>query len=201
VFVRHAESAAAHPGVPFPVIEGGHADPPLHPDGERQAEAVGARLAAEAVTGLYVTPLVRTHQTAAPLAARLGLEPVVIPELREVHMGEWEGGEFRIRFARHDPLALRVLREQRWDLIPGAEPMAAMRARVRAGLRRVLDATAPGTTAVVVGHGAVIAELLHQATGSEPFAFVQIANGSISRLVVRPSGRQVLQSFNETAHL
>ena len=38
----------------------------------------------EPLSRLFVTPLRRTQETAAPLAARLGLEPVVIPELREV---------------------------------------------------------------------------------------------------------------------
>ena len=38
-----------------------------------------------------MTTLRRTHETAAPLAARLGLTPIVEPDLREVHLGEWEG--------------------------------------------------------------------------------------------------------------
>ena len=54
----------------------------------------------------------RTVQTAAPLAARLDLEPVVVPELREVKLGDWEGGEFRIRAIDGDPIAMRVLSEE-----------------------------------------------------------------------------------------
>ena len=98
ILVRHGASAPAVPGRPFPLLDG-HGDPPLAPEGEAQAEQVAERLAGEGLSALYVTTLSRTHRTAAPLAARTGLEPVVVPDLREVSLGEWEGGEFRIRMA------------------------------------------------------------------------------------------------------
>ena len=44
------------------------------------------------------------------------------PDLREVHLGEWEGGSFRKHVADGHPLALKMRAEQRWDVIPGAEP-------------------------------------------------------------------------------
>jgi probable phosphoglycerate mutase len=50
-------------------------------------------------------------------------------------------------------------------------------------------------------HGGVIGEICRQATSSRPFAFVHSDNCSISRLVVLPGGRQLLRSFNDTAHL
>jgi probable phosphoglycerate mutase len=195
VVIRHGASAAAVPDEPFPLI-GGHADPPLAPEGRRQAEAVGARLAAESFAGVFVTPLRRTAETAAPLCARTGLEPAVIEDLREVHLGEMEGGEFRIRSAQGDPVVRRVFTEQRWDVIPGAEPMHALAERVRRG-----GAVGPGAVAAAVLHGGVIGELCRQATGSRPLAFVHADNASISRLVVFPSGRWLLRTFNDTTHL
>ena len=138
VLVRHGASAAAVPDEPFPLLDG-HGDPPLSPEGERQAALVAARLAAEGPPdGLFVTPLARTRQTAAPLAAALGLEPVVVPDLREVHLGEWEAGEYRIRVARRDPAALRALAEERWDALPGGEAMDAFAERVARGLDEVV---------------------------------------------------------------
>jgi probable phosphoglycerate mutase len=54
---------------------------------------------------------------------------------------------------------------------------------------------------VVFSHGAAIGELLAQATGSAPFAFLGADNASISRLVVAAADRWVLRGYNDTAHL
>ncbi len=202
VLVRHGASAPAVDGQPFQSLHG-HGDPPLAPEGELQAEAVARRLAApaHAPAALFVTGLQRTAQTAAPLAQRTGLEAQVVWELREVNLGEWEGGVLRIRVAEGDPLAKRLFDEQRWDVIPGAESMEALAGRVRAGVQQIVDTVGSGAVAVAFVHGGVIGELCRQATASRPFAFIGSDNCSISRLVVLGDGRWVLRCFNDTAHL
>ena len=201
VLVRHGASAAAVPGEPFEMVEG-HSDPPLAPEGHEQARAVAERLGGESFAGLFVTTLQRTAQTAAPLAELTGLSPVVVPELREVGLGEWEGGELRIRAAERDPLFFEVIANERWDTIPGAEPAEEFAERVRRGLlESVVAAAGPGAVACAVVHGGVIGELARQATGSRPFAFVHADNCSITRLVVFAESRWLLRSFNDTAHL
>jgi probable phosphoglycerate mutase len=200
VLIRHGASAAAVAGRPFPLVLG-RGDPPLSEHGARQAEAVAERLAGEPLAALFVTPLQRTAQTAAPLARRTGLEPTPLEELCEVCLGEWEGGEFRIRMANGDPLAMKLAAEERWDLIPGAESGDELAARVRAGIEAVVERTGPGGVAAAVVHGGVIGEVCRQATGSRPFAFIHSDNGSITRLVVLGDGRWLLRSFNDTAHL
>jgi probable phosphoglycerate mutase len=203
LLVRHGESEAAHPDRPFPLVDG-HGDPALHPDGRRQAELVGRRLAAEHAAGatidaIYVTSLRRTHETAAPLAAALGIEPVVEADLREVHLGDWEGGEFRRRVVAGDPVFDRVRADERWDHIPGAEPLEDLDRRVAAAIGRIVAAH-PNGRVVVVSHGGVIGHLLHQATGARRFAFSGAANASISE-VVYLGDVQVVQRFNDTGHL
>jgi probable phosphoglycerate mutase len=200
VFVRHGASADAVPGEPFPLTDG-HGDPPLSPAGEQQAQAVAERLAGEELDGLFVTGLARTVQTAAPLAERLGVEPHVVPELREVKLGDWEGGEFRIRVHDGDPVAMQAIAEERWDVIPGAETMKTLAARVRAGVAAIVDRVGPDASAVAVVHGGIIGELCRQATESRPFAFIHSDNCSITRIVVLPDGRWLLRTFNDIAHL
>jgi 2,3-bisphosphoglycerate-dependent phosphoglycerate mutase len=200
VLVRHGASAAAVPGTPFPMIDG-RGDPPLADAGHAQAQAVGRRLAGEGLAGLFVTTLRRTVQTAAPLAAATGLEPRVVPELAEVNLGEWEGGEYRIRAANGDPVVRRIFEEERWDLIPGAESPADLEARVRAGITRVAAQVGPDAVAAAVVHGGVIGEICRQATRSRPFAFIHADNGSLTRLVVLPGERWLLRSFNDISHL
>src|SRR5690606_32211160 len=125
----------------LPMLDG-QSDPPLAPDGVAQADLAAERLVTtgEPISAVYVTTLQRTHQTAAPLLERLGLEATVEPDLREVFLGEWEGGEFRRRMADDDPLAVEVRNQGRWELIPGAETAEAFRERVRAGIARIAAA-------------------------------------------------------------
>jgi 2,3-bisphosphoglycerate-dependent phosphoglycerate mutase len=200
LLIRHGASAAAVPGEPFELLEG-QADPPLAPEGLEQARKMAAWLANEPIAALFVTPLQRTAQTAEPLAEGTGIEPKVIPDLREVMLGEWEGGEFRIRVANNDPIAARLFEEERWEVIPGAEDMQSFGERVKRGLNQIAEETGPGATGAAILHGGVIAEICHQLTGSRPFAFMQVDNTSITRIVRFADGGWLLRYFNETAHL
>ncbi len=199
LLVRHGQSEAYVDGRPFQLV-GGQGDPPLSPEGAGQAQRVCARLAAEGgVDAIYVSNLRRTAQTAAPLAEQLGLDPKADPDLREVHLGDWEGGLFRKMVATGDPVSLRMLAEERWDVIPGAEPSAEFTARIRGVLERLAGAH-PGQRVAVFTHGGVIGEALAQATSSRPFAFTGADNASISRLVVTAE-RWIVRGYNDTAHL
>jgi probable phosphoglycerate mutase len=198
LLVRHGQSAAARPEQPFPLVEG-QGDPPLSPLGQGQAVALGRRLAGAGLDAVYVTTLRRTLETARPLLDATGLEPRIEPDLREVHLGEWEGGLFRRHVAEQHPLAMRMRAEERWDVIPGAESAASLAARVRGALERIAAAH-PGELIAVVTHGGVIGQALSLATGSRPFAFTGADNASISQLVLTPQ-RWVLRRFNDTAHL
>jgi probable phosphoglycerate mutase len=196
--VRHAESAAAVDGQPFDLVDG-QGDPPLHPDGRRQAELVADRLEHEGLDAIYVSTMRRTAETASPLAARTGLEPIVRADLREVHLGEWEGGLFRQKVAEGDPIAMRIQAEERWDVIPGAEPAEAFAARIRGAVSALAEAHA-GQRVAVFTHGAWIGQLLSLATGARPLAFLGADNASISQVIV-VGDRWVLRRFNDTSHL
>jgi 2,3-bisphosphoglycerate-dependent phosphoglycerate mutase len=200
VMVRHGASEAAVVGSRFPLVDG-HSDPALSEPGRAQAEMVAAGLGGDEVSGLFVSSLRRTRETAAPLAEATGLEPRVIPELREVFLGEFEGGEYRIRAGRGDPIITQVFAEERWDAIPGGESWPDFGARVTAGIEQIVATVGPNASAVAVIHGAVIGQLCRQATESRPFAFVHSDNCSISRLVVFEDGRWLLRSFNDISHL
>jgi 2,3-bisphosphoglycerate-dependent phosphoglycerate mutase len=200
LLIRHGESAPARESEPFSLV-GGHGDPELDPRGEDQAERIAARLAGgvEEISAIYVTNLRRTAQTAAPLARRLGLDPIVEPRLREVYLGEWEGGLYRIRILENGPIARQMVAEERWDVIPGAEPDHAFAERVRSGINHVASRH-PDQTVAVFTHGGVIGRAMAEAAGSRPFAFLGADNASITRFVV-VGDRWVVRGFNDTAHL
>ena len=198
LLVRHG---ACDPPATVGDLIGGRSDPSLNERGRREAGAVTAKLAGAAVGAVFATPLRRTGETAAGTATGHGMEAVILDDLTEVYLGEWEGPGIHERGSRGDAELAQVLREQDWSLIPGAEPASEFAARVRRGIEQVADSVGDGEVAVSFSHSAVIAEFLRQVTGSEPFAFLHNANGSISRLFRMPDRRWVLASFNETDHL
>lgn len=198
LLVRHGESQPAVPGHPFELVDG-HGDPALSPEGREQAIKVCARLAGEGVDAIYVSKLRRTSETAAALAVALDLPMTADPDLHEVFLGDWEGGVFRQRVAEGDPVAVRMITEERWDVIPNAEPADAFAERVRRGITRVAAAH-PDQRVAVFAHGGTIGQILAQATGSRPFALGGADNASISHLVVA-GDRWILRRFNDTTHL
>lgn len=202
LLVRHGESVPARADRPFPLVDG-HGDPELHPHGALQAAKVAERLGrprrGERVSAVYVTNLRRTAQTAAPLCEALTLEPQVEADLREVHLGEWEGGVYRLRLREGGPIVDRLMAEGRWDVVPGAEPDEVFIARIRAGIGRIAAAHPDGLVAAFT-HGGVIGRIAAQAVGAKPMSFSGAENGSITELLVTPD-RWFLRNFNDTAHL
>lgn len=198
LLVRHGESRAASPDRPFPLING-QGDPELHPNGRLQAELACERLARQPIDAIYVSNLRRTLETAEPLARQLNLAPHNDADLREAHLGEWEGGLFRIKAHEQDPVYLRMQAEERWDVIPGGESPESLSARLRGSLDRI-HRQHPDQLVAAFVHGGVIAHILHLATGSRRFAFTGAANGSISHIVLLEDRIQV-RSFNDSAHL
>ncbi len=198
LLIRHGETQAAIRGEMFPMIDG-QGDPALRLEGHAQAQAVGDRLKSEAIDAIYVTTMQRTHQTAAPLAAALGITPNVEADLREVFLGDWDGGEFRFRAAENDPAFIRARDKECWGELPGAETFIELQTRVVRGLRRIAAAHPDQLVAVVV-HGGVVGAALAAATGSRNFGFNGADNGSISRVVVH-GDQMKLRGYNDVAHL
>ena len=97
----------------------------------RDVDVVTAALAISPLLFVHVPQPERTEAEAQ--AAR----PSMVADLREVFLGDWEGGEFRKRVADGDPIAQLMYVEQRWDVIPGGEPAHQFENRVRRGIERI----------------------------------------------------------------
>jgi len=202
LLVRHGASQAYVPGKLFDLTEDGQGDPPLAAEGEAQAELVGERLAREKIDAIYVTNLIRTAQTAAPLVAATGIRPRIEPGLREAFLGEWEGGLFREKIVEPgNPYVAKFLETGRWDSIPGGESNEALEQRCLDSLWRMADAH-PGGNVVSFVHGGVIRAIISHAAGVGPTngQFGGAANCSIHHLVLW-AGTIAVRSFNDTSHL
>jgi probable phosphoglycerate mutase len=131
VLVRHAEPEWVRDG--FTVD-----DPPLTERGHRQAAALAARLAEEVFDEVYVSPLLRTRQTAVPYLRQVAREWSVEAWLEEIRNPVWHGtpaekAEEAFKADRARPS------HERWQGLPGGEAVRSFVTRVREGAGRFLE--------------------------------------------------------------
>lgn len=182
LLVRHGQSIPYVSGQPFPLVDG-HGDPPLSPRGEWQAIQVGERLRTEPITAIYASTLQRTQQTATPLSDHLGLPIQIEPDVREVFLGEMEGGLFRELAADGHPAAIAMRTNRNWGEVPGAETNEELQSRTVAAVTRIAMHH-PNEMVAVFCHGGVIGSLLSYAVGQTGWTFRGARNASISHLYV-----------------
>jgi len=136
--------------------------------GHAQADAVPAALAGVPLDGIYVSGLVRTHLTAAPLVSATGLSPQVHEGLNEISAGTLEG--------RADAAAVDDYRRcgSHWahgDLdaaLPGAETGHEFVQRFESAIRHIAASHGGDATVAVFGHGAAIRVFATIAAGLDP---------------------------------
>jgi len=144
----------------------GRAELPLSGLGERQAEALGQRIAQSwKPDAIYTSPLSRCVRTGAAIArATTGAPAQVLDDLADTHYGQWQG-------LTHDEVRARWPDEFRtWFAapelaqIPDGETLADVLVRALKVLRVVLHQHA-GQTVVLVGHDSINRILLLHALG------------------------------------
>ena len=147
----------------------------------------------------------RPHPNAAMLVfngmvtTEPGLAVTERPDLREVHLGEWNEGGFRKHAAERSPEYLEFVTHGRWEVIPGAEADDALRARMVAAVAEVA-AEHPGGRVAIVCHGGSINAWLADRFGSHRSMIVSIDNTSITQ--VRTDGTSwLVQCVNDRSHL
>lgn len=155
-FVRHGESEA-NAARRF----AGQSDSPLTERGRRQAEAVAEELASVRFDRIVSSDLSRTRDTAEVVAKRHGMKVEVVPELREIDVGDRTGKPF------DETKGLPDWSDERFVAWPGGESLDQVLARTLGAIDR-LTKESPGKTILVVGHGGVNRILLSHFLGILP---------------------------------
>jgi broad specificity phosphatase PhoE len=173
-------------------VFGGTIDMELSPLGHEQVQSLADYLRRHPPHAIYASPMKRVQQTLAPLARQTGLEPAVLPGLREVDFGVWTGLSWDQVYERHKVSAFEWLNQLEAGSIAGAESTADFRARVDEALRQIL-ADAPQREVAVVAHGGTIRMLLALILDM-PFARMSafdVEYASITKVAIRPRKTEV----------
>jgi alpha-ribazole phosphatase/probable phosphoglycerate mutase len=148
ILVRHCEPQHDARGLCYGTLDIG-----LSAAGHEHAARLAARLAEHSYDAVYASPRTRTVDTAVPIAAGRGLEPVIDDDLREIDFGELEGRSYD-EIAQTDPDFYRAWMETPTQVrFPGGEGFGDVKRRALPALERI---RVRHDSAVVVTHGGVV---------------------------------------------
>lgn len=146
----------------------GQLDPGLSPAGREQAAMLARCLAGVAgdppIAAVYSSTLQRTVATAQPAAAALGLAPVALDALREIHSGVLQGRHRDERDPEAQALWTAWKSGPPSGRLPGGESFDDLVARVAPVLAMVLERHC-GQGVLMVGHRGTNRVLLGQLLG------------------------------------
>jgi len=179
----------------------GQTDIPLSALGERQAAALGKRLAAEPLAAIAASDLQRARVTAQAITRYHELPVQEDADLREMTFGAWEGSTYDEIMVRDADLVQRWLSDPTIYAPPGGETVIQLRDRVVRALER-WQTRCPETTILWAVHGGVIEVLLCHLLGVDLKLRWQFRheNASITEIELGRKGTRVVH-LNETTHL
>jgi 2,3-bisphosphoglycerate-dependent phosphoglycerate mutase len=191
VIARHA--------LPVKIVDAdGPADPQLSARGLDQAERLAAYLAEERLDAIWVSPMRRARETAAPLAARLGLTPIVDDRLAEWDRDSSTYIPVEELKAANDPI-WQAMAKGEWH---GSMDPLVFKNGVLEAFERIISAHS-GQRVAVICHGGVIGAYLASVLGlpGTVASFFHPEYTSIHRVMAAKSGERSMRCINEIAHL
>jgi broad specificity phosphatase PhoE len=179
----------------------GWRDSSLSTVGREQAESAARLLAAAPVAAVWSSPLARARETAALIAVPHRLPVREAEAFKEMGFGAWEGltrDEVQARFPDDLRAWAEAPHEAAW---PGAETLAAVRARALEGLAALRQDHA-GQTVCLVSHGITCRVIILEALGLglDRLWSIQLSSTGISELEFRDDWT-TLHRMNSLIHL
>jgi probable phosphoglycerate mutase len=174
----------------------------LSEEGRAQVQLLARRLEGEPITAVYCSPLGRTVETAAVLAAPHALAPIHRDGLREISHGRWEGltrREVETRF----PDEYQAWESDPFTFAPErGESGVAVLARALPVIREIVVAHA-GQRVLVVSHKATLRLLISSLLGFDARGYRDRLDQSPACLNVldfKDPVRARLMLFNDVSH-
>lgn len=159
-------------------------------------------LAEKNISAVYSSNLSRARETADILASRLGLFVNIVPELRELNYGEWEGVPETEVARRYGDLYRMYLENPVNVKIPGGEKVQDLIDRAWQAFLQIAE-NCMDLNALVVAHKCVNRVLICLILGINPnnYRLIGQANAAINVIEIRRDGRLIVDKINDTCHV
>lgn len=162
----------------------GRIDSPLNAEGLEQSLRIAEELKLLSIRAIYASPLLRTQQTAQPLAKFLNLDVKINHELNQVNFGNWQGISFD-----------ELIQDPNWKIfqenpalakIPGGEDGFMVRERVFTAILKLFNQYPQDSVIAIFSHGSIIRHTISHFIGLplEYLNQIRIAPASISTLSI-----------------
>ena len=199
LLIRHGETAHNAGRIAL-----GRHDIPLNDRGLAGAQAIARTYGSGAhdISTIYSSPLQRARDTAAPLAARLGLDVLVEPDLIEMDIGELEEMSFPEVRERYPEFLGAWFSGQAPDArMPGGETLREVQERAWTAVSAAREAH-PAGEVVAVTHNFVILTLICRAIALPLADFRRLRQALAAKTVIDVSERgAALLQLNDQSHL
>lgn len=174
----------------------GRIDSPLNEEGITQSLRVAEALKNIKLSAIYASPLIRTQQTAEPLAKLLDLDILINHGLNQVNFGLWQGLSFE-----------ELIQDSNWKVfqenpaiakVPGGEDGFLVRKRVSAAILELISHYPDEAVIALFSHGSIIRHSISYFIGLplENLNQIRIAPASISTLSIS-NGKGKLLHLNQ----
>ena len=175
----------------------GRIDSPLNAEGIMQSLRVAEALKHLSIHAIYASPLIRTQQTAQPLANFLHLEVKINNDLNQVNFGDWQGLSFD-----------ELIQDPNWKIfqenpalakIPGGEDGFMVRERVSTATIILISQHPDDALIAIFSHGSIIRHTISYFIGLplENLNQIRIAPASISTLTISEKKGRLLHLNQE----
>lgn len=175
----------------------GQADVPLTDLGREQYHRLQQQLADCSLAAIYCSDLSRCLWGAELIGADHGLLPVQNAQLRELHIGHWEGKTWQQLMDDHPEEWQARLQDLVNYQVQGGESLQQMAERVRVALDDILQKH-PDEEIVLVGHGGINRVILLDAIGAPLTQMFHVEQdyGCYNRIDYFPDGIAVVKQMN-----
>lgn len=174
----------------------------LSDEGRWQALHLANRLANDAISAFYCSPMRRTIQTASILAEPYGMQPETREGLREVHHGHWETLQ-RSEVEEKFPEEYAAWQEDPFTFAPeGGESGVMVMARALPVIRDIVVRHS-GQSVAVISHKATIRLVLCSLLGIDARGYrdrLEQSPACLNIVDFRDPVRARLMCFNDVSH-
>jgi len=189
--IRHAQSAANAAGVIDTSVPG----PDITALGDGQAVAVASQLSTNRYDGIYASTMVRTQETAVPLSQALGEPVTVLPGLREIEAGQYEG-QSDANAPQYVAAPLAWLRGDRTARIPGSINGDEFESRFNDAVETIYDSGETNPVAFSHGEAIMFWVLMNAKNAEMSLANVPLPNTAHVVVTGNPTDGWTLANWN-----